>query len=218
MEDRVNSDNPGKQRSLDDPLVTTHNRSTSLFARLKRQAGYLDPFQVVPDSSLASGLLDMMGNLFDRFVEVEWKELGAAEVPSPDTEANISEKVKAMELEIGQLATTLTMDETSPISTASSLMEASAAGFRAEDPTGNLLAARGLAPATLTHIVQTPITVPPTPPTVSSSSTRSPSGPEEFPLRAHKSTKTKSCTTSPTTSMPPSASQQFFFIYINDRS
>lgn len=204
-----------------------NNESTSLLSRLKRQTDYLDPFHVAPDSSLALGLLDMMGDIFDLFVGVEKKELGTMETPPPDVEPNFSDKIKALRFGIGQLATTMPVDGLSPASATLSSMETSVTTPGStnpdEDSTGDLLVARGvsLSPsstdppfglATPTNMAQTQTVVPPAPPARSTSSTRTPSNPAEFTLRAHKPTKGASCTTSPTKSMPPSASKQFIFM------
>ncbi|CAE6425811.1 unnamed protein product [Rhizoctonia solani] len=204
--------------SDDFDALGSNNGSTSLFARLKRQVDYNDPFRVTPNSSLGWGLLDMMGDIFDLFLGVEKQELGTTEGAPPVT-THVLEGLESIKDGIDQFTETLTTDDGSPTNsepspTEMSTLESKSTGLEEHPHHTNQLAVRDLVPspestslnpalAMATSIAQTSIPVPSAPLSSTTSSTVSPSNPEQLPLRAHGST--KSCTPSPTKSMSPQA-------------
>ncbi|KAG8734008.1 hypothetical protein FRC11_013494 [Ceratobasidium sp. 423] len=219
QEQQVRSRNGGSEKRTTDELAAPrpNNRSTSLFERLKRQTDSTDPFRMAPNSSLGWGLLDMMGDIFDLFIGVEKQELDTTKGAPPAT-THILEELESINVGLEQFTETLTADDglptsLEPLSTETSTMEPKPTGLEDHYHT-NWPAARDLtlppestslnpALAMATGLAHTSIAIPSAPLSSTTSSTASPSSPEEFPLMAHRST--KSCAPSPTKSMSPQA-------------
>ncbi|KAJ1311739.1 hypothetical protein OPQ81_010209 [Rhizoctonia solani] len=193
------------------------NGSTSPFERLKRHMDY-DPSRMAPNSSLGWGLLDMMGDIFDLFLEVEKQELGVAEGTPPVT-THVLEGLESIKFGIDQFGETLTADNGSPTSLGPPSIETNIMEPNPSEPGEhhhhhytNRLAVRDLAPlpesislnpalAMATSMVHTSIPLSPSPASSTTNSAGPSSDPEELPMRAHRPT--KSCTPSPTKSMQP---------------
>jgi hypothetical protein len=215
------------------PGISPDNPLAPLYARYRRDVDPSDPFHVAPESNFALGLLDMMGDIFDLFVSVEKKELGAMEGTLSEIPASISSEVQAMRLGVAlSLASSSTITTSPPDPTEIPTLEATLVplptpqvSMTAEDPTETLLAPRGLPNqvADMVSLTESAIPtlimpthgIPPAPTTkpdgsTTSSPDSSPGGiydPTDNPLRAHKPSKTTACNTSPTSSMAPSASK-----------
>ncbi|CAE6462698.1 unnamed protein product [Rhizoctonia solani] len=183
---------------------------------LKRQVDN-DPFRVAPNSSLGWGLLDMMGDIFDLFIGVEKQELGVTASVLPAT-TQVLEGLESIKDGINQFTETLTSDNGSPTnlepsSTETNTIESKPTGLEelhhTHQPVARDLAlspestSSNPALAMATSLARTSVATPSAPPSSTTSSPASPSDPEEFPLRANRST--KSCAQSPTKSMSPQA-------------
>ncbi|CAE6419164.1 unnamed protein product [Rhizoctonia solani] len=217
---RSRSEGPEEQPSEVFATPASNNGSASFFDMFKRHVDNDDPFRVAPNSSLGSGLLDMMGDIFDLFLGVEKQELDATGGAPPAT-TQVLEGLESIRDGIDQLTETLTADNGSATNLELSPTETDA---RESKPTGleehahtHQPAARDLispestnsnpAFAMATSLVRTSVTIASVPLSSTTSSPASPSSPEELPLRAHGST--KSCAQSPTTSMSPQASEYY---------
>ncbi|GAB1519392.1 hypothetical protein RhiTH_002458 [Rhizoctonia solani] len=192
-----------------------HNGSGSLFERIKRHVDYDDPFRVAPNSSLGLGLLDMMGDIFDLFLGTEKQELATSDV----TSTSILEGLEYIKDEVDKFTETLSSENGFSAGLEKST-ETSIIGPKStrsgEDNHNHQRVVRDLplkatgsnrleVPANLAH---TSIATLPGPLGLTTGSTASSSYPEESPLRAPGPTKTKSCTPSPTKSMPPQSSNK----------
>ncbi|KAF8760706.1 chondroitin AC alginate lyase [Rhizoctonia solani] len=192
-----------------------HNGSGSLFERIKRHVDYDDPFRVAPNSSLGLGLLDMMGDIFDLFLGTEKQELATSDV----TSTRILEGLEYIKDEVDKFTETLSSENGFSAGLEKST-ETSIIGPKStrsgEDNHNHQRVVRDLplkatgsnrleVPANLAH---TSIATLPGPLGLTTGSTASSSYPEESPLRAPGPTKTKSCTPSPTKSMPPQSSNK----------
>ncbi|QRW18874.1 alginate lyase [Rhizoctonia solani] len=198
-----------------------HNGSGSLFERIKRHVDYDDPFRVAPNSSLGLGLLDMMGDIFDLFLGTEKQELATSDV----TSTRILEGLEYIKDEVDKFTETLSSENGFSAGLEKST-ETSIIGPKStrsgEDNHNHQRVVRDLplkatgsnrleVPANLAH---TSIATLPGPLGLTTGSTASSSYPEESPLRAPGPTKTKSCTPSPTKSMPPQSSKYFLPCFI----
>ncbi|EUC53702.1 alginate lyase [Rhizoctonia solani AG-3 Rhs1AP] len=195
----------------------SNNGSKYFFDMFKRHVDHDDPFRVAPNSSLGSGLLDMMGDIFDLFLGIEKQELDPTEGASPAT-TQVLEGLESIRDGIDQLTETLTADNGSATNLVQSPTETDTTESKPtvleEHPHTHQPAARDLtlspastssnpALAMATSLVHTSVPIASAPLSSTTSSPASPSSPEELPLRAHRST--KSCAQSPTTSMSPQA-------------
>jgi hypothetical protein len=212
QEQQVRSQSDSSEGKLSNGLSDVpgqNNGSAYFFQRLKRQVDYNDAFRAAPNFSLGLGLLDMMGDIFDLFLGVEEQGLATSEVaPTP-----VLERLESIKSEVDKFARMPHTNSGSPTSHGSST------GIGAEETksieTGgrhhtHRPVGRDLTPIeTPTSLPHTSVATPLAPLDPTTSSTASSSDLEESLLRAPRPTKTKSCTSSPTRSMPPQSSKYF---------
>ncbi|KDN42903.1 hypothetical protein RSAG8_06429, partial [Rhizoctonia solani AG-8 WAC10335] len=218
-EQQVRSQSGGSEEQPSEDFGTfgPNNGFTSFFERLRRQVDNSDSFHVAPNSTLGWGLLDMMDDIFNLFLGVEKQELGATGNASPAL-TQVLEGLESIKDGINQFTETLTSDNGSPTnlepsSTETNTIESKPTGLEelhhTHQPVARDLAlypestSSNPALAMATSLARTSVATPSAPPSSTTSSPASSSDPEEFPLRAHRSS--KSCAQSPTKSMSPQA-------------